>query len=589
MRKSVSRLFVFIFTFLIAWSMTIRPVNAGILDWLKAQFGAEEASTNMSTSLIQEGVSGEKHVTETSSNLMNVINLHVLGSEISDNPETALLREGIGPGLIGIVNSGIVALYTPPASSQTYVADLLQNAKIIPQAQAQGLGFAALDPILETWKSFRNVAYLFFVVIFLIIGFMIMFRTKLGQAAITVQQAIPNIIIAMLAVTFSYAIAGFLIDLMYLSMYMLTALFKEGSDLISGNIFTLVGTMFYRFGENVRNTMDSLMDGLLGSGMIAGALKWLSSLSAVVIIGLAILIGVFKIFFELLKSYIAIILQVVFAPIILMVGAIPGKNTFLSWIKNLVGNLIMWPLLLTCLLVNRMLTTGQYTESETQIGGFMPPFLIGTGQSAVFPALVAIGILLVIPEIMKEAKKKLGVEDGIMGSLAGSALKQAKQGLKLTKPALITGATVGGGLGGAGLGGALGFATSEGSVGDRFQKAKEWAGRGAAIGAAAPTVATHIPKFVKGTISSTIRQAEDAASERSIKWFTNRAEQRETIKEAGVEDKIAAEEKAQLNQKGGVRSRVRKYLPPNANSRTQGSPGQPPSPSKKTKAENMVG
>jgi hypothetical protein len=41
---------------------------------------------------------------------------------------------------------------------------------------------------------------------------MIMFRTKVGQAAITAQQAIPNVVIAMLAVTFSYAIAGLMID-----------------------------------------------------------------------------------------------------------------------------------------------------------------------------------------------------------------------------------------------------------------------------------------------------------------------------------------------------------------------------------------
>ena len=38
----------------------------------------------------------------------------------------------------------------------------MESAHIIPKAQAQGLGFASLDPILEGWKQFRNVAYLFF-------------------------------------------------------------------------------------------------------------------------------------------------------------------------------------------------------------------------------------------------------------------------------------------------------------------------------------------------------------------------------------------------------------------------------------------
>jgi hypothetical protein len=448
MRKPISRLLIFVLTFFIACSMTIKPAQASIWDWLKAQFRSKEASDNMQTSLLQEGVSGEKHVTETTSNVMNVINLHILGApEEEEATVSSMLRESVGPGLIGVVNSGIVAMYDPPASSITYMADVLQNAKIIPQAQAQGLGFAALDPILETWKQFRNVAYLFFVIIFLVIGFMIMFRAKIGQAAITVQQAIPSIIVAMLAVTFSYAIAGFLIDLMYLLMFMLVTLFQgEGRDLISGNIFTLIGAMFNSFGDTVRDALTNLMAGLLGDGFVVAALGWLSSLSAIMIIGLAILISAFKIFLELLKSYIAIILQVVFAPIILMVGAFPGKNTFLSWIKNLTGNLVMWPLILICLLVNRMLTSSGYTFNDASVGGFMPPYLLGSGQGAAFPALVGIGILIVIPEIMKEAKKKLGVEEGIMGNLAEAAFKRIKQG-EVTLP-------VAGAIGGSALGGA---------------------------------------------------------------------------------------------------------------------------------------
>ena len=70
---------------------------------------------------------------------------------------------------------------------------------------------------------------------------MIMFRSKVGQAAITVQQAIPSILIALLAVTFSYAIAGFLIDLMYLMMYMLAGLFAgdiSGNDIVQKKLLS---------------------------------------------------------------------------------------------------------------------------------------------------------------------------------------------------------------------------------------------------------------------------------------------------------------------------------------------------------------
>ncbi|HOP39346.1 MAG TPA: hypothetical protein PL154_03755, partial [Candidatus Woesebacteria bacterium] len=419
MRRKLSRILVFVLTFLVSWSLVTKPAQASIWDWIAAQFQSKEASDNMTTSITQEGVSSEKHVTETSSNLLNVINLHVLGAPTSeDATASSMLRESVGPGLISVVNSGIVAMYEPPASSRTYMADLLQNAKIIPEAQAQGLGFSSLDPVLETWKSFRNIAYLFFVVLFLVIGFMIMFRAKIGQAAVTVQQAIPSVIVALLAVTFSYAIAGLLIDLMYVIMYMLAALFDGGQELITGNFFTLVGVMFTDFWDNMSTAVEDLMSGLLGQEFfLKGVLiDWLSTLSATVIVGLAILIGTFKIFFELLKSYISIILQIVLAPVILMVGAIPGQNSFMSWIRNLASNLVMWPLVMICLLINRMLTQGTYTS-----GGFIPPFLIGAGQSQTMPVLVGIGILLVIPEIMKEAKKKLGVEEGIVGNLVGAA------------------------------------------------------------------------------------------------------------------------------------------------------------------------
>ena len=248
------------------------------------------------------------------------------------------------------------------------------------------------------------------------------------------------------------------------------------------------------------------MSGLLGQeSFLKEALDWLSTLSATVIVGLAILIGTFKIFFELLKSYISIILQIVLAPVILMVGAIPGQNSFMSWIRNLASNLVMWPLVMICLLINRMLTQGTYTS-----GGFIPPFLIGAGQAETMPILVGIGILLVIPEIMKEAKKKLGVESGIIGNLVGAATGRIKETLPLSSRVIgaVGGGAVGS-LGGALTGAGQGLATMKGSD-DKLKHVigKTWTGlkTGAeipigkkifSVGGAAPTAR----KGVEGAIS----------------------------------------------------------------------------------------
>src|SRR3990172_5935873 len=55
------------------------------------------------------------------------------------------------------------------------------------------------------------------VLVLVAIGFMIMFRMKINaQTVISVENALPRIIIALILITFSYPIAGFMIDLMYL-------------------------------------------------------------------------------------------------------------------------------------------------------------------------------------------------------------------------------------------------------------------------------------------------------------------------------------------------------------------------------------
>lgn len=444
-RINTSRLLLTVLIVFSCFFMSIKPAQASILDWLGGIFKTESTVKSVN-SFKSVNADKEKFDAESISNILTNINLHAIGMAAIPNDgsqstsERKALEKEIGYGVLGDVNSGIVALYNPPASTRTYVADVMKSAKIIPEAQAQGLGFSALDPILETWKSFRNLAYLFFVVIFLIIGFMIMFRTKVGQAAITAQQAIPSVIVAMLAVTFSYAIAGFMIDIMYVAMYVLASYFTEGSTIINMNIFSLVGVMFKGTGGATQNAIEQFMEDALNIGFVGEALAWLSSLMGTVIIGIAILFASFKVFFELVKTYVAVLIQIIFSPIILMLGAFPGKNTFGKWIKNLAGNLILWPVVLLCVLVQRMLTAPirslNWTGNEELIdgafgGGFMPPFLVGQGQGNIIPVILGIGILLVIPEIMQQVKKSMGVEEGIFGQLASAALKQTKEAVPL--------------------------------------------------------------------------------------------------------------------------------------------------------------
>lgn len=127
-------------------------------------------------------------------------------------------------GAIGFVGSMMVAMYAAPvASTNDYLAYLGDNFGIVKKAHAQGVGFSALTPVLPLWTASRNIAYFFYVLAFVVVGILIMVRVRIDpRTVMTIQNQIPKIVIGIILITFSYAIAGFLIDFMYTSMYVLT-------------------------------------------------------------------------------------------------------------------------------------------------------------------------------------------------------------------------------------------------------------------------------------------------------------------------------------------------------------------------------
>jgi hypothetical protein len=344
----------------------------------------------------------------------------------------------------------------PAARTSVFVADVLENAHVITPAYAQGLGFASLNPILELWKVFRNISYMMFVLIFIVLGFMIMFRQKIGsQSAVTAQQAIPSVIASLIFVTFSYAIAGFLIDMMYLLMFMIIGVFGQTSESITGNIidfniFNLMGTLNGAIGisKGAFETNIDIVSNLLGSlvnsseaGTNLGGI--IGGITLSLVLAVAVLIGTFKLFFELLKSYATVVLHVVTAPLVLMGGAIPGKNSFGPWLKNIVANLSAFPVVLMVVILFY-----QFTEKASTSGGFIPPFLLGRGQSGAITTLMGLAIILALPEIVKDVKTKLGATDGFGTMIFNAAGARAKQSLRSVETgAPVVAGVVGGGLG----------------------------------------------------------------------------------------------------------------------------------------------
>ncbi len=333
-------------------------------------------------------------------------------------------------GAIGISTNLMASMYAhPPASGIQYLASIKDNILGKP-AYAQGIGFQGLQPILPLWRGMRNIAYSIISLILIVIGVMVMLRVKISpQAVITIQGAIPKLITTLILITFSYAIAGLLIDLMYLIQAVGLALLFQirgigfNDNLIPGNnnFFQLNQAGFGRHMALLTkiifsNTnwfpigLSAIVAGIVTpisiaiSGLtIFGATIGVTTLGGGILVGviailLFILIVLAFIFIQLLitilglfKCYLSVILNIIFAPIIISMGAFPNSKTgFESWFKNLIANLTVFPIVyLFLVFINVLLyyidkpTTIVTAATNSTISNLWAPNVISWGMQGI--------------------------------------------------------------------------------------------------------------------------------------------------------------------------------------------------------------
>ncbi|QQG44514.1 MAG: hypothetical protein HYW86_01185 [Candidatus Roizmanbacteria bacterium] len=180
----------------------------------------------------------EKKETKALSQIHQALLCKLLGENCNDNQGNA--DKNFKNSLLGKASGLITFPFTnPPASGVYWTYSGLQNAGIVPQAfAAEGVGFSAIRPLMNIWKVMRDVAYLILVVVIILIGFMVMFRMKLNpQTVISVESALPKIVLSLIYITFSFAIAGFLIDFMYVIIVLgISVLAKADPTLIESQL-----------------------------------------------------------------------------------------------------------------------------------------------------------------------------------------------------------------------------------------------------------------------------------------------------------------------------------------------------------------
>jgi len=145
------------------------------------------------------------------------------------NPETRKL--GMAPaglatdepkigGILGTTTNLISSLYTPAITSSDYTQYISSNFGIVKKAHAQSYGFEGLKPILKLWIAMRNVAYTLLTLGFVFIGIGVMLRIKIDpRTVMTIQNQIPKVIVSIILITFSYAIAAVMVDLTWVTTY----------------------------------------------------------------------------------------------------------------------------------------------------------------------------------------------------------------------------------------------------------------------------------------------------------------------------------------------------------------------------------
>ncbi len=403
---------IFLITLITLFFLIIRPVKAGIYNTPLVE---ELASPNL-----QLG----SHTFTTVTKIIESLNTFLIGT----NDENVNRR--LGQSALETTSNLIATMYVnPPASSVEYFADLGKNLEIIKPAYAQeGIGFRGLIPILPLWKAFRNIAYLFFTIIFVFIGFAIMFQVKLNpQTVISVQNAIPRVIVALILVTFSYAIAGLLIDLIYVLISLgvlviapignlniaeeqqkfMGLTFFEGIGLIFGGAWL---TDYIGWLTAISTVIIAIVGGVLTGG--PGALLGLLPILILAAIALWVIL---KLFFSLLKCYLNIILSIIFAPLQIMIGILPNAQMgFGAWIRNLTANIMVFPAVAVFLLLGWIIVQKE--------GPLWKPPLISLGGSHLVD-LIGFGMLLMVHKVPDMVKESLKFKPFLYGTAIGESLK----------------------------------------------------------------------------------------------------------------------------------------------------------------------
>ena len=212
----------------------------------------------------------------------------------------------------------------PPPNLAFFAGEELKHVPFVGKALAQAdtnyKGFF-ITKVYFGWKFVRNIAFGLMALVMLVIGIMMINRTKVSsQTIVTLQYALPKVIIAMIMIAFSYPIAATLTNVFFIlslkapAIVVTTAVAELSEIDLSSFInpagtFNVVPLLFYIF-------MSVVQIGTLGPVLF---LLWAVAALIIMIQSLIIMI-------KWLLTYVKMLIEIVLSPVDLFLSALPGSE-----------------------------------------------------------------------------------------------------------------------------------------------------------------------------------------------------------------------------------------------------------------------
>lgn len=269
------------------------------------------------------------------------------------------------------------------------------------------LEFRPLDEnqagLKSVWEAMRNLANVFFVLIFLVIIFANTLSIHLD--AYTVKKSLPKLAVAVILVQFSYLIAGFMVDV---------------GNVLGQGIGGLIGEAVQSGGVSHGGNPPAIMSGLgLGLGLFIG-------LSAVPVIGigtimiflLSTLIGVLGTVLVLVIRHLFLAIMIVISPLAFAAWVLPNtEDYFKFWLKNTIRTILMYPMIMILFSIAELLSV---TAQNTSAPG--PQALFTQILAGAFPMIA----FFLVPATFSAAGAAMGKFTGMAIGKSGTFRQNLK-------------------------------------------------------------------------------------------------------------------------------------------------------------------